>query len=1060
MGNGRRLVLLLVGFVFFFAAYQVYDYFLGRYDGLPPLPAEYRYVPGESAQAVIRPPRFSPAVERLRQAFGENCAEQHRRIKLEWRSQGIVLAADSYQLLDNGQVRLTRVSVAFFGKDRGDGNQVEINTIRGEQADIEFDRPIVDLFRDAAERRPIGGKLQGLGDRKVHIRNNRRTRRPDDDIHVYTDWLAYRNADHRIWTDAEVRLVDGDPAQATVTATGLEIILAAEENKTADRTRRKRPTITGVRYVRLHRDVCMDLVIDAEAAFLGQGMKASERSGSPGKGTEADNRPDTGRKGKPKQSPVVVTSRGPFVYHVSDDKDNPVDRAEFSDRVSVIRKHDAPTPEDSGPEAIAAVYYDQLDCDRLVLEFRRGANDDKAFLEGGKTGLDLIRATASGRQVELVSDAEKLHATGTDLVYDRSSNRTMLIGDPVQAEQDGHQIRLRGRLVFVNPAKGQKEITDAIAEGPGQIQMRTDKAGVTRTASWSKAMRISKDGPLQRLDFRGTAAFEDSERGRLQADRIMVWLEARRRETAPKPSEGDPTATGGYVPKRMEAVGNVALRSPDLVIQHATNLSIAVESVEKREKTARKRRPDGASTTAPVRSTNASPMPFEPSDRDASPLSDSPLTARPEFLPPARKSPKRPLEVIADVIEVELAYDGERTELHHVHTHGRVHVVQRSADGDGNAIQLTGDRLDLRHSAKGSKLRVVGSELQPALVQLETLRIMGPEVNIDQMENKAWVNGGGSLSMPSRTDFQGAPLDKPVEVVIYWNERMYFDGKYAEFAGNVQADQDNARLTCGTLQVVLDRYVSLQETKRDGKQVPAALDRMLCDQRVTLQNGIREGDKWVEYQRIEGQEVAFDNPSAELNVKGPGALYVLQTGNPADGPFRPPSEPSANRVRDSAKKPSSRMMLTRIRFHGTMQASRANGVVVFLEDVELVHIPADDPDVRIDLDRLPKDGLLLRCGMLKGLNPRMSDRTTTQVFEANYQVRVHAREFFAQADKVKYDESKDLLILVGQGGNLARLWRQKAPGTPPEEIRAKKVWYWRKQNKVRFDETDTIKVNR
>ncbi len=42
MWSPRRLLLMVFSFALFLGAYQLYAFFLGHYDGLPPLPPEYR----------------------------------------------------------------------------------------------------------------------------------------------------------------------------------------------------------------------------------------------------------------------------------------------------------------------------------------------------------------------------------------------------------------------------------------------------------------------------------------------------------------------------------------------------------------------------------------------------------------------------------------------------------------------------------------------------------------------------------------------------------------------------------------------------------------------------------------------------------------------------------------------------------------------------------------------------------------------------------------------------------------------------------------------------------
>ena len=50
------------------------------------------------------------------------------------------------------------------------------------------------------------------------------------------------------------------------------------------------------------------------------------------------------------------------------------------------------------------------------------------------------------------------------------------------------------------------------------------------------------------------------------------------------------------------------------------------------------------------------------------------------------------------------------------------------------------DRCSLLHSPDGSILTVLGDLAE---VHLDKLSILGPEVHIDQKENKAWVKGLG-----------------------------------------------------------------------------------------------------------------------------------------------------------------------------------------------------------------------------------------------------------------------------------------------------------------------------
>lgn len=1107
MWTPKRLLLLLVGFVLFFGCYQVYVLFLGKYDGLPPLPEEYRPVAPSDVAPVVDAPRQNHAVTRLIEAFGPNCEEQYRRIKLEWRLQGVVVAADRWQILDNGHLRLDKVSVAMFGKPKPNQKFPEINTVRGEQADIEFDKPLTDR-KDVFDRKPIAGKLVGKG-MKVEVRSNRQTPQLDDDVRLYTDWLAYSDKEHRIWTNAEVRLVDSEPEQARVTAIGMEVFLIPSEDKAPEKSKNKKSkekdkpklaeaspekkgSISGVKSVRLGKEVCMNLLIDAKSAFLGSSssktapQESKEKATGPGSESPPGAPSASGSLSvpNPKKTPVVVTSHGPFFYDVEND------RADFAEKVTVIRKQDVPGVAIDEP----TTRYDQLDCDKLVLFFVRKKKDEKVKPGDDQAGdLDLVKADATGQQIELTSDSEKLHAIGKELVYDKANNQTILRGDPVDAERDGNFLHVSGTLVFQNPTEGQKDIQNARADGPGEIRIRNtgeekpepnvtpleaSKPIVERVARWSKEMRITKEGQLDRLDFVGDASFEDPDQGKLKADQIVVWLEDRPKAAgAPPMPMADPAVKpspgGNRVPRRLEAVGRVSLDSRDLKVPQTDYLRLQFDDAKPGELTSAQGSGGRKPPIAEEKGTNAPGSPESPpksgnltapvAGTGPKPAAPTPAPARADVLPPEKDEIKEPLVLLAKTVDVKLLIEGKKTDLREVRAEGQVHVTRRPIPGKDDGVEIKGERLDLFHNAEGNVLKVTG---QPGYVQLDRLKLLGPTVNIDQPANNAWVNGGGSMRLPSKTDFQGNPLKEPVDVTVYWTDSMFFDGKIAEFDGNVQADQGDtslggARLACQKLEVVLDRTVSMKDPQGKPSEQPAALYRMLCDRNCRLEKGVREGAKWKQFQRIEGREVLFDNPSSQLNVYGPGVVHMLHEGSSGDlAGTAPLPAPKTTAPKKDAKE--AEMKLTRINFQGHMQANKASGVVIFTDHIDLIHVPASDPDAPIDPLKLPIGGMWLGCNKLRAVSRRIDANTVQQEFEATDRVRIQGRmasgEYSGQADIVKYDESKDLLILESTGTNLATLSRQIAPGRPKEPVRAKRIWYWRTENRVRLDDTDVIQV--
>jgi hypothetical protein len=78
--------------------------------------------------------------------------------------------------------------------------------------------------------------------------------------------------------------------------------------------------------------------------------------------------------------------------------------------------------------------------------------------------------------------------------------------------------------------------------------------------------------------------------------------------------------------------------------------------------------------------------------------------------------------------------------------------------------------------------------------------------------------------------------------------------------------------------------------------------------------------------------------------------------------------------------------------------------------------------------------------------------------EAYRKVYVQAQEFSGNADVVKYDEAEDRIIFEAAEGSRVTLDRVRTPGSPPEKLIGKKIYYWRKTNTFKVEQGGTIDV--
>lgn len=1070
MWTPKRILILMAGFLFFFTCYSVYSFFLGRYDGLAPLPAEYRPDPQRQAAALMpHAGGQNSALSGLKEAFGEKCEEINRSI-FEWRTQGIIIAYDQRKLLPNGRLLLSKVSVAIFSQTHDESKAREINTIRGEEAEIEFERPIMKPS-DISRNKPIAGELRG----NVILTNNRRSADARDDLRLLTPWLRYRDDQHRVWTEAEIRILD-DSCGVIVTATGMDVDLIPADERSAKPQGASKPgggltqnTINGVRSVRLFENVRMELPEDGRSNFIHLGQSGPQKKNAAAAAAPPKTPPSSGsaQLSAPPKSLVVIESQGPFVYKVE------AERAEFADKVKVLRKHE---PE-IGSETARQPRYDQLDCDQLVLQFKRRKKTADAASASGDAMQDfeLISARALGKQVDLSSDAEDqtkaLKATGVELHYDKAQQRTTMRGGPIlNVEMQGYDLTLKGTLTLVH---GDRMPRAAHAQGPGSLRIFSLHNGVQRQerkpilVTWRDRFDWTQEQGMDRLDFAGGGSFEDPEQGRLQAnERIIVWVETITSSAAVPPnqaaSSGQEAVTQNRVPRRLDAMGEVKLFSPQLVIRRTDKMNLRFRTVDASELSGVVPSLNMGLGSNPPRTGGGEPAPLPAAA--GSPLDGQAAPA------PAAAANKVPLEMEANWIDADLLQAGNKFDLEKLTAEGRVHVHQAPRSEEDRAVDLRGERLTLKRHRAEHVIDLTGA---PATVQLDKIWLTGLKIHFDQPLNTVEVNEAGSMRLPSKTDFQGDALGEETELTIRWSQRMYFDGRLAEFLGNVVAEQKQARLTCGKLRVELDRKLSFKEKPPGVKEAPPGLVRLVgWDGVLFEQRGTRVG----EFQRVRGREIELNNQAMDVNqprkvsrkliVNGPdGVVDILAMGSDTlpirtnDRPLPPPT-PKTPTTPPASDASAGGLKLTRILFEGSLEAYKEQGLVIVRDQAQLFHLPSDSIDVEINTNKLPPGCLWVTSNKLVGRTYRLPNQLEAREFEAHERVLVHAQEFTAKCDLLKYDDFKDQLILKGLGGNLAIVQRQKVKGAPAEVYKSGQIKFNRKDNTIEVDDFNSIDIRK
>jgi lipopolysaccharide export system protein LptA len=1053
--------------VVFVAAYVVYAHFLGGIDGLPPLPPDY-VAHDTPILPILEHENY--AIKKLRMAFGEDCPEKDWKIQIESQDKGFVLATRDVTVLPDGRLELEPFSFVLFRKDKEDGKYPEIDTVRSKKAFLSFDKPVSSIA-DIASRKIVGGMLgTGADDDEIFIINNRRTPQRDDDICLFTRGpVYYEEARHQIWTMADVRLTDpqSKPKPMEVTGTGMDIYLTAASKAAPQPAVPQRKSNSGapsgVERIVLRSNVGMNLWIDSRSGFLGgakntppgkspkaappainqKAGRAAVASSSSSKALPlqavAVNAPDS--KGVPLQeqkAKLVIVTQGPFEY------DPHARKAVFD-----IAKHSGPRPNVVSVDRFIDDKLDHLTCDRLELQFQQAkAKETSGAVDDELEGMDIDSVRAIGKEVILTSDAEILEAHGTDFFYNRRTQQSVLKGEPwMWALKEGNQIEAR-ELQLVD----QKGAQQATALGEGRIRL-LDKNKGTRPleARWTNKLVYGKDGAQDLLTLFGNAAFIDHDNDQqLHADVLKVWLEP----TDPNVSAGSDQPKRR--PQRVDALGRVTASSPDLRVHDTETLVLYFKD-----------RP--GALPPPVASPGSDPsqpvhVSGKPPNAEGAPMlprrADGPSVANPLQTAPADPTKaKRPIYLCAHQVTAHILRDASRNDLERLWCEGAVHVQQEPASPQDKGVDIRGAQLDLAHHIEGNILTVIGDNAQ---VQLNKIFILGPQINLDQTTNEAWVTGMGIMRMPSKDSFDGAPLARETELTINWEKSMLFDGQLAKFRGSILAEQDGGHLACQELDVWLDRKMSLREGEK-GNQPAAKVQKLLCEKDVWIEDLTKQDQRAVSYKRMECFQLSLDNDTDSnesiVNASGPGRVRIFSVGTKTEllpgltggGPAKPQAAPAAapsqgpRRAKPGANtsKDKEETTLTHVAYEGRMTANNRKGSATFWDNVQVFYVPTNDPELKINLIRPPEGYMYLRCNKLEVFNHKLADGRSFKEMRASSKANVEGKEFSGSANEIKYDESKEQIILEGSEDSPAVLYREKVKGGERESLRGQKIIYWR-----------------
>jgi lipopolysaccharide export system protein LptA len=740
------------------------------------------------------------------------------------------------------------------------------------------------------------------------------------------------------------------------------------------------------------------------------------------------------------QPPLEITCQGPFQF------DFQQHIATFEDRVDVMRVHP------NGPS-------DQLNCQLLEVHFESreastapttatatttqteataaatAANQDSATGAPSQamSSLDVRRIVATGHPVVLRAPSAGATARGERLEYDLKTRRIRL--------EDSKKVMLRDQHHEIEALQVEYQLADPgrlgqiWSAGPGIIrgQLGEDQPQPFEVV-WNKELLLRPHEQDHVVSMTGGSSVKFPAMGSLAGEEIHLWL---REVPQQPPADGDGKTRYSIVPDRMMALGKVQLDSQQLSGRTSRLEAWFVEVVSQSA---------GGMIGAAQQTSNSSSSPTSPlalsgNSRDALPV--------------------QKFDVTGDLLRVQLLRQDQKTSVGDVTVDGNVRFVEtvmRTAEPGQVPLSITGSLLQLRSaSSDRATAKVTG---QPAQVVARGLTMNGATIQLDRGANRLWIDGPGQMTLPASRDLPG-PLPSNAQrqspaanITVGWKGRMDFNGSTVHFERDVKAQSDQRFALAGTLDVTLTRRVDFANPgETDGIDVR----ELAFGDGVYIENRSYELRELVSLDQMQSRNLSIDQQTGGIYADGPGWVNSVRRGGDALSTTSP--QPPAASGNSSSKQ----LNYLHVDFQRAMVGNVNKREIQFLDQVKTVYGPVASWDDKLDASRrdgLGEDGVLMTCDKLTVLEmgTPVAGRRPFEL-EATGNTLVEGRTFTARAERISYAESKQLLVLEGNGRADAELWRQTRIGGPTSRAAARKILYWRTDNRIEVDDARFLDIS-
>lgn len=400
-------------------------------------------------------------------------------------------------------------------------------------------------------------------------------------------------------------------------------------------------------------------------------------------------------------------------------------------------------------------------------------------------------------------------------------------------------------------------------------------------------------------------------------------------------------------------------------------------------------------------------------------------------------------EVVGEEMSMRIR-TGPKSEIEKLRIAGNVRIIEKILLGNPNdAVDIRCKELHLwEPEGEATEIKMVGEPARPAVFRGKGVELQGMNICLSRPTNTLWIDGVGRLIalLPGeKAAMPGLPTTAPAakstsssgseeKLVVEWNKGMHFNGKTLQFEGTTDILGRGLKVFYRFQRIYADRidlHLESFFSFFDEHSVPPKAEILDCSGKIdvlsyqyTLQGHPKSKDEAL------CERMIYRIASGDFIALGPGVLRSTfpSTSSPLSGELAPDA-------------PKTDLAFLSVSFQDQVVGNYYTSVVNLFGQIDCIYFPIKTWEEKVDTDnmnKILKTGFQMRCNMLEVV--QVHDPAQEKGFfmlTARENTRIDGNGYVANAETIKYNQEKELVILEGNGVSKARLYiDQNREGIP------------------------------